>query len=529
MTPLIRPTPRHTALVAENDQGYAIALVALLLIPLLGFMALAIDVGAWYTQATKVQRAVDASALSSVVWMPDEARARIVAQETMGKHGIDFSETYTDTDGAVRNRWDPPIIERVSGNDFQVRVVLTDNNAPVYFGKLFVDNVAITRQAIAEFVKPVPLGSRSNTFGNDLPDGCDSVVAACAGAGPHVGFWAAINGPREPHTSGDPFSTECLNQNSRPCTNTDNDGVELRRDGYLFAVEVPQNAVGSTVVVSLKSPRHAVGTGISGNMGDGFSTSLPMNTKFSIFDADGSILTTPTDTLLPGCFEGHGGERVFDGVSGVVQDTNWVNFCTFVPSQADVYPIRVQSSGFFGEEPDASGSNSYSIKAVSSLGDSPSVYAIGDMGIMSNQGASRFEFAEIVEQHAGKTLQVKLFDPGDSNDSGTYSLRFVGPSGALVPDCTYRSWRTGEAKPTTFTDGKEGGASHCNIVTRSSGVSLFNDRWLEVRIEIPGPGLYACAPDCWWTIDYEIPGTAAPTDRTTWSVAVLGDPVRLVG
>ena len=529
MTRVIHPAPRVSPAPQEKEDGYAIALVALLLIPLIGFMALAIDVGAWYTQATKVQRAVDASALSSVVWMPDTAQARVVAEETMSKHGIDFTETFIDENGIAQTRWDPPIIESVNGNEFQVRVVLTDNNAPVFFGKLFVENVSITRQAIAEFVKPVPLGSRSNTFGNNLPNGCDNVNAACNTNGAQVGFWAAINGPREPHTSGDPFSTVCLDQNSRPCTNTDNDGVELRRDGYLFAIEIPQNAVGQTVTLELKGPAHVRGGNLSGTIGDGLNNATPMNTRFAIYEADGSLLTTPTTSLLSNCFEAHAGEIVYPGSVNTTHDTNWTTFCTFVPTVADIYPLQVQSSGFPGAIDNSSGSNSFSIRATSALGDDPSVYAIRDMGIMSNQGASRFEFAEIVEQHAGKILQVSLFDPGDSNDAGTYSLRFLGPSNSLVPDCEYRTWSTGQPKPTTFTDGKEGGAAFCNIITRSAGVSNFNDQWLEVRILIPTPGAYNCAPDCWWSIDYDIPGTAAPTDRTTWSVAVLGDPVRIVG
>ena len=53
-----------------RDDGYVLALVAIMLLPLLAFAGFGIDLGAWYGRATKIQRAADAAALAGVQELP---------------------------------------------------------------------------------------------------------------------------------------------------------------------------------------------------------------------------------------------------------------------------------------------------------------------------------------------------------------------------------------------------------------------------------------------------------------------------
>lgn len=522
-----------------KDDGFAIAMVSLLLIPLIGFMALAIDVGSWYTQATRVQRAVDAAALSSVVWMPNLANAETVAIETMAKHGIDFTETFEHPTNGPMPRWDLTV-EPVPSNSFQVRVVLADNNAPIYFGGLFVDNVEITRQAIAEFVKPIPMGSRSNGIGvqcdaRDVTQGnpggdneCDNV--------PQGGFFLEAFGPATHHANGDAFLSKCLwgsfNTGSGSC-GTDNPNYEsLGKDGFTFAVDVP--TPNTTVTVQLFDPWHTNRGTIDGLPRDANWGGGPISTKFTVYEADGSNLTTDVITPVSGC------ETTYEGQPAGTTDgvhpgpLTWITLCTFTAVHADIYPIRVQTSNFPGASEDSNGFNAYSMRAFfgSPLGGpngaeqhyndptgvQPRVYALDWLPIESHANISRFDLAEIGPEHAGKTLALKLFDAGDGQ--GDISLKLDTPFGP-AQDCRLREWQDPDTPP-------EIGPVRpglCEIETTIGGASQYQDTWFEIQVPIPVN--YTCTV-CWWTVDFDATGGDF-NEVTNWGVSILGDPVRLVG
>ena len=69
------------------ESGYIMLLTALLMIPLLALTALAVDLGAWYAQGAKIQRAADSGALAGVVWASDPTKWDTVARDTMTRNG----------------------------------------------------------------------------------------------------------------------------------------------------------------------------------------------------------------------------------------------------------------------------------------------------------------------------------------------------------------------------------------------------------------------------------------------------------
>ncbi|MCB1250955.1 MAG: hypothetical protein KDB36_16180, partial [Acidimicrobiales bacterium] len=46
-----------------RERGYILALTALMILPILAFTSYAVDLGAWYARAAKIQAATDAASL----------------------------------------------------------------------------------------------------------------------------------------------------------------------------------------------------------------------------------------------------------------------------------------------------------------------------------------------------------------------------------------------------------------------------------------------------------------------------------
>ena len=79
--------------VHVGERGYAMILTSLMIVPLLGFAGFAVDVGAWYSRASSLQRASDAAALAGVVLQPDFAALRVsVGRVSVGVGGVIMSE-----------------------------------------------------------------------------------------------------------------------------------------------------------------------------------------------------------------------------------------------------------------------------------------------------------------------------------------------------------------------------------------------------------------------------------------------------
>ena len=139
------------------DGGYVLIMTGLLLIPLLAFTAFAVDVGSWYAQGVKMQRAADAAALAGVVWAAGSAGScpsqtyNCVAIDTAARDGY----TITNAD-----------VTKISDSKISVTINAT---ASMYFGSLFLKNQTLARTATAAYTTPVPMGSPSNQMGND-PD-----------------------------------------------------------------------------------------------------------------------------------------------------------------------------------------------------------------------------------------------------------------------------------------------------------------------------------------------------------------------
>lgn len=541
--------------LARGDGGYTLAMTALMVVPLMVFLAFAVDLGSWYGQASKVQRAADAAAMAGVVWLPDNAKANTEAQNAARANGVTTGLTYA----------------AVGSNQYQVTIT---KPATRFFSQVFGQQAFnLTRSAIAQFNKPIPLGSPTAKFGNDIdpakcPQSQPQIAAPC---GPQPMLWSAVNGAYAPFENGDPYSTKCKS-GGRSGTGCSTGNPLYRTTGYDYAIDIDAADVGTPITIAAYDVgvySRSTGNGASGsdcnadsppfnvspyssggNFVTGFTSNncqtgdsgTQMNMDFQLYDNDGSDLSISMATPLASCHQLWNTTAL--NVSATFKN-KWVTVCTFTPSVQGIYPIRVRNSGFGSPADAGDGTNAYALKITG--GTLSHVYAINDMSIYTNApgSTSNFYLAEIKPEHAGKKLQIDLYDPGDGNSSTTdYFLQVLAPkagapnavptSGTVIPlanvasTCKYNATASATKGPAT-----PDSSATCSIKTKnagSGGGGIYNGKWLRIEVQID-PN-YTCntvaITDCWWTIKYLFGAAGFPTDRTTWSIKVVGDPVHLI-
>ena len=206
-------------------------------------------------------------------------------------------------------------------------------------------------------------------------------------------------------------------------------------------------------------------------------------------------------------------------------------------SEGTVYRLRTATTdpNSSTDQRTANAQNSFSLFADAS-GGSPRVYGLGAMESFSplpGGSNSTFYLARIEAVHAGKTVVISLWDPGDTGAlSANVEILIPGTTGYTAATVKWSS-----AKGTTNT-----AASNCtglkgtgtSITTNTGTAQKFNGCW--VTIEVPVPASYTAPTPPgeteagWWKIKYVMGGATTDTslDVTTWQVSIRGNPVHLV-
>lgn len=185
---------------------------------------------------------------------------------------------------------------------------------------------------------------------------------------------------------------------------------------------------------------------------------------------------------------------------------------------------------------DANGEQSFALYAKAD-GGTPRIYGLAAMQMytpLKNSGgasSSEFYLAQIDAAHAGKTVELKLWDPGDTRPLRA-NLQVLVPqeTGGWAPSSqmTY-SAKTGTTHSSinTSCNSNASTAPVSQILTNEGDtMGEFNGCWLTVYIPIPAD--YGGREDGWWKIRYNMTGSGTSNDVTTWKVAVLGNPVHLI-
>ncbi len=211
----------------------------------------------------------------------------------------------------------------------------------------------------------------------------------------------------------------------------------------------------------------------------------------------------------------------------------WRTFCRVPAAEVKTgrYTLTVRTSGA-GLNNEAAGNNSFSLRAawLDSAGarsySNLRLSALENLPVFINLGgasSSTVYLTRLQSVHAGRTLRVELFDIGDTA-SGTVNVQIMPPA-----ESGMASW--GCSMKLVSADGvftpPSSNATNCSV----SGLTRYNYNGAAIRFDIPIPATYTCdsssATNCWTKVSMSFSG-GQPTDRTTWSATVLGDPLRLV-
>lgn len=138
----------------KRNRGQVLVLVALAIIVLLGFSALAIDLGYLYTVRHELQRCADAGALAGASAFKDDGkgsdnngtknRARSRAKDFATKDKVITSTLNPNNEVVVKFKDEDPTLSY-----FQIRVE-TSRTAGLIFGRIFRPTALVTAYAIAE-------------------------------------------------------------------------------------------------------------------------------------------------------------------------------------------------------------------------------------------------------------------------------------------------------------------------------------------------------------------------------------------
>jgi hypothetical protein len=186
-----------------------------------------------------------------------------------------------------------------------------------------------------------------------------------------------------------------------------------------------------------------------------------------------------------------------------------------------VYMIQVNTNGLGYDE--GNGHNRFAIRAYStssgSAKDKIAVSGFEKMAMYANlpDATSTFYLARVPSGAKGQMLNVNLFDVGDSSAAG--KIQVVPPPNSGVTTFTN----------CTGTGPFTGALSNCQLTNVQSSTG-YNGKWQTISVQIPST--YVCddadPQACWVRLKYEYGSGNQPSDTTSWTASIEGDPVRLV-
>ncbi len=486
----------------NDEHGAVLPLVGFMLALLLGVAAFATDLGWFYLTANRAQKAADAAALAGVIYMPDG----FSTSATTAAVGVASSNGFVDGADGVH-----VTVSRVTdehGADLPHELeVSVDVEVPTFFLRVFgKDTQEITRSSTAQYLPPLPMGSPGSTFGND------------PNSDTWVGFWANIHGTYTDTRMGDAFSSWCPDGSGSGygCAGTSN--PSYRDTGYVYAVDVPEGTSKFTVYAMDLALHQQTGDFDHKRTGDGNDcngcTGMGQTVIATVYYPDPTPLDLSDNIPVENCTVIKHPEGPEDEHAAYV----WEPICNLVDPAAGIYPLQIRVDT--PKIQDDTGLNRYSLK-VSGVGETPRLYAIGDMSIFNNISGSTSDFylAQVDTSYHGKTFVVELYDPGDAASNVSNIISFLGPDGSTWTDgCTIS---TRDEVTQAWSSLLSHSAGDPCTIDATRPAHDYNGQWLQVKFQLPGDYVGG-----WWKVHYDYSGTTQ--DTTTWRAYMLGNPIHLV-
>jgi Flp pilus assembly protein TadG len=556
---------KRSAEARGDERGFVLVWMAAGFIVLLGFAGLALDIANWYLTANRSQKAADAAALAGAVYLPDDpATAIATAKDVARINGFD------DAAGDIVVTATP---KPSNPSQLDDQVSRTVKNA---FGRLIGNpQKTVTRGAVGEYERPVPLGSPSNVLGNEpcSIDGC--VANAYQLANPS--FWINVAGPQSYKANGDAVQASLCGTNTDSCP-TGGANADYNPNGYSYTVKVGTPPIGKPLVIEAFDPafvnvgdnctdaavnlagaaalplpnaaiRYAPGNAspfCTGDQDFAVANQVPPTTVFTVReDVNGTPWNPNDDALITGCqstFQGYipghygnptvaemldptyAGFAPADRANVTAWFRKWVLLCTVVNPQPGDYVVQIQGNG----DPNGGGHNRLALRASFAGGTSVEnaqlgMFANSFLGIYANAQAANINFhlVRVQPSGTGRILHLRFFDTGDASQAGTLQILppplATGIPTGLFQGCQYTPPPGSPMSPT---------GPDCTITNVIS--TTYNGQWVEMTVPIPAG--YSCTSsdpgDCWLRIKFNFPSNVS--DTTTWQAWIERDPVRLV-
>jgi Flp pilus assembly protein TadG len=519
---------------ALEERGQAVVMIGLMLSMLMALVGLAVDISWYQMNLSRIQRAADAGALAGVVFLPGNPTGAInAARAETKKNG------YANGVGGVT------VTPQQDASNNKIMIVTVDSPVPTLFMRLMgISTVQGSRRARAEFILPVPMGSPQDYYGIyrlcEQSGACNSVNKA-PGLLPSPltsqGFWGGILTKGGQHSNGDAYSP-FYNGGTNP-------NAEYDPNGYSYTVEMPGGTVAGEVWLfdaTFCATGHGGGTYLG--VGDHWigTGGTPVTLQYRLWDTKGTPYALFDDELVSDSgstffslnqvdkgpkYKGDG--RYSDGgyTGGSSAD------CQSDPHHNAWYKLagllgtgtyRMQVTTSHANNNSTNAENNFGIQVLSTVG-APRVYGSSRMVAYTNvvAGNSLFYLAQVDDVHAGKVLEMRLFDPGDVG--GNAFLRIKKPTSTGYVDATFSFTAAGGSGP-------QSGTNVTSLQTAASGSSRYQNAWVTISVPLPANyGVGGLTPPGeteagWWKIEYQV--TAAGNDTTTWEANIRGNPVHLI-
>jgi hypothetical protein len=534
----------------DRERGFIAVTTALLLVVMLMATAVALDVAIWYTRGLELQRSADAAALAAVVRMPNFVEATSAAREVATRNGLDPDQI---------------VIERDASSPRRIKVSVKQE-VQSFFGNLLRPSTTVGRQATAEFVSAIDMGSRLNGIGT-----ADLITYPVVG---EQGFWLAINGYCTAKEDGDRFASaydgnraggvpSCV-PSATVVTNLDYRRPGIDASQYTYLVNIPCPVPGQDPCVTLPVKDTLVEAynpyfDMSNEPGTIDSNTIdPADPNFGNAQIETTFgLRAPNGTPFVAA---PNDPKVFGTCNNCPGSNGWMTlFRIPAASGAGVFKVDVNTTE---GQANSYGSNAFSLLAhwdgdpIGPCTDCASMSGESSIGVYANASGNVVDFylarlAPAVD-FRGKRIQILLWDVGEGADS----ISILQPNGAGYSPIPFR-FRTfdhglagvpvDDKFPSTNVPGGvldvSGTASALGAqappwpLSERANDFKFNGRMLSLELTVPTD--YGCVPlsrpcvpialpqDGWWKIRYTT-SAGAVYDRSTWTVRLLGDPVHLV-
>ena len=374
------------------------------------------------------------------------------------------------------------------------------------------------------------------------------------------GFWGEMNTEGAENINGDafqPYYSTATSGVAPTCPSSTGAACYGPDDYYNYAIEMPPNSTGGYVYIF--DPVFCA-TDLASGTGDRWFNSNPgVSSFYELYSTGTNLYSRADDSLIVssgGLFRQIDASDSAMGGSGGSEcrqaNTAYGDGRDFHDSWYLLNPSDPLTGGPTGttyrlhttgtdpanvtQQRNTNGEQNFAIYATDDQAPTtyPKVYGLGAMQMFTPLKASgspttsEFYLAQVDSVHAGKTLELQLWDPGDTNTLTAY-LEILIPTN--VPPFWTAATLNYSAKVGTSNSNANcacntNTGAGVNRITTNNGTNQFNGCWLTIDIDIPAG--YAAYQSGWWKIRYTMNGSDTSSDVTTWTAEIKGNPVHLL-